>query len=180
MPKKLYPIFSYKKHRHVCGSMRVCALFEWKGLRVCARKFLCDADAETHWGTQNSLDTIIFGRKPVVLREVVRNSIFSLIFHTHRLTIHVLKQGSLHAQQIWNRNLLKIFSQCFFKDFYHFFERRLYLNYMPKILLCCTLTHGGWRANKREKQKIIICKKNILSWLPQDKKSLTILQQWVK
>ena len=155
----------------MCGSTRVCArmLFWMKGLRVCARKFLCDADAETHWGTQNSLDTIIFGRKPFVWREVVQNSIFSPIFDTQSLTIHVLKAGSVHAQQIWNRNLLKIFSQCFFKDFYHFFERRLFLNYMPKILLCCTLTHGGWRANKREKHQIFVCKRIFFPGCPQKK-----------
>ena len=66
MPKKIIPnLFVHKASACVWEYEGLCANAFWvKGLRVCARKFLCDADAETHWETQNSLDTIFLGENP--------------------------------------------------------------------------------------------------------------------
>ena len=154
MPKKIISnLFVHKASACVWEYEGLCANPFWvKGLRVCARKFLCDADAETHWGTQNSLDTIIFGRKPFVLREIIRNRIFlgnflctkpiHTCFETQKLSyygkIPVHPPGLFYAQQLWNRNRLKppltmsFFTQRVLVPF-SFFKNKNYIWWILKL-----------------------------------------------
>ena len=110
----------------VRGSVRECFLSE-RFARLC-KKISVWRRCRDALGNTKFLRHHFFGRKPFVLREVVRNSIFLGNFYAQNLFIHVEKPRSFHIMEkslctpqdffthssfetetVWN-----LFSQCLF------------------------------------------------------------------